>query len=146
MSRVEAPLYNKIQRAAPFFSGRQNQPRADQPQPALHLRRPLPMRNRAFAESGFDGHAQSFSLSKRGENRKFLLLDAAEVNGVVDAVHGQKNLRWLQLCNSANAFALAMLRESVAGEIRVFVFFAHFKEKIVYGITETQQSHVRLNR
>src|ERR1700685_3172715 len=52
-------------------------------EPTLHFRRPLFQRDRTFAKSSFDGHAQCFSLPQRGENREFLLFYPAEINGVI---------------------------------------------------------------
>ena len=131
-------MYNKIQRAARFFSGRQNQPSADH------------VANHACTFAGrssgatvllrnADSTAAPSVIPRRSAVRieEFFLFDPTEIDGVVDAMHGKKDLRWLQLRNGANAFALLVLSESVAGEIRVFIIFTHFEEQIVDGVTET---------
>src|ERR1700676_2946331 len=112
--------------------------------PGLYFQGPFFRRNLASAKGRPYGRGKRFSLAQCCQNGKFFLFEPAEINGVIYAVNGKKNLRRLEFRNSADALAFAMLRECVAGKIRVVVFLADFKEQIIDGIAKTQHPHIRL--
>src|SRR5579859_7195265 len=64
--------------------------------PSLHLHRPFFRRNRAFAKCRINRSAKGVAALQRAENGIFLLVEPAEIYGVVDTMNGQENLRRLQ--------------------------------------------------
>src|SRR6267143_4712975 len=86
-----------------------------------------------------------FSVSHCVEQEEFFRLDAAEIDGEIQPMNCQKDLRRFKLCNGPDLTAFSSFVHSVAGKIRRVVPVFHFQEQIVHGIVQLEQSHIRLD-
>ncbi len=87
--------------------------------------------------------SQRLAFAERGEDGEFFGFDAAEIDGIVDAVHNEIDRLRIELGDGADVLFFALFGEGVAGKVGV-VFFANGEEKIVDGIGEVEQANVRL--
>ena len=101
-------------------------------------------RHFTLAECGVECVAELLALAQRFEYGEFFRLDAAEVDGIVDAMHDKIDRLRLELGDGANVLFLALFGEGVAGEVGVFVFFADGEKKIVNRIGEIEQANIWL--
>src|SRR5579863_6044194 len=101
-------------------------------------------RHFTLTKARFERIAEFFAFAQRLKYGELFRLDAAEVHGIVDAVHDEINGLRRELGDGANMFFLALLGEGVAGEVGVFVFFADGEKQIVDGIREIEQADIGL--
>src|SRR5467141_3482798 len=111
----------------------------------LNKCRAVPSRDCTLPESQLDGALDRLSAAQCAEERKIFRLDAAKIDGEIQAMNGQKDLRRFQLCNGPDLTAFSSFLHSVAGKIRRVVPVFHFQEQIVHGIVQLEQSHIRLD-
>src|SRR5260370_41305564 len=102
-------------------------------------------RDCTLPKSQLDGTLDRLSVPQRAEERKIFRLDAAKIDGEIQAMNGQKDLRRFQLCNGPDLTAFSSFLHSVAGKIRRVVPVFHFQEQVVHRIVQLEELHVRLN-
>src|ERR1700748_3236423 len=85
---------------------------------------PLFERHFTFFECGVESFRERLAFGESGEDGEFLRVDAAEVDGVVDAMNDEIYRLRIELGDGTDVLFLSLFGKGVAGEVGV-VLFAH---------------------
>src|SRR5712692_10232390 len=97
------------------------------------------------SESQFDGTLNRFTATQRAEKRKFFRLDAAKIDGEIQTMNCQKDLRRFKLRDGPDLTAFSPFLNGVAGKISRVVAVFHFQEQVVHRIVQLEELHIGLN-
>src|SRR6266851_1844749 len=108
----------------------------------LNKCRAVPSRDCTLPKSQLDGTLDRLSAPQRAEERKIFRLDAAKIDGEVQAMNGQKDSCRFKLCNGPDLAAFSPFLNSVAGKITHILAAFHFQEQVVHRIVQLEELHV----
>jgi len=101
-------------------------------------------RDGTFAESQLDGALDRPSAPQPGEERELFRLDAAKIDGEIQAMNCQKYLRRFKLRHGTDFAVFSSLLNSIAGNIGRVITMFHFQEQVIHRIMELEELDIRL--